>query len=243
MALFIGERLFPAVNTLKQQKSYLRVIKNLSLWVCNSCAAPFIILPLTLYAASLGLTWRSGWLQGWAGITFDILVLDLWIYWWHRANHRISLLWRFHQVHHLDQWLDVSSAVRFHLGEVVLSAIARSVIIVLLGIPIMSVIIFEALILLCAGFHHSNIFLPRRFEQILSKVIVTPAIHWVHHQVDQSNTDSNYSTVFSFWDYLFNSVSMLKRHGSMKIGIGKRRDKSLIQLFWVPFEQTSFRRT
>ena len=88
------------------------------------------------------------------------MLLDFWIYWWHRANHELSWLWRFHQVHHLDELLDSSSAVRFHFGEVFLSALARAPVIILLGIPLASVLVFEALILVGAIFHHSDARLP-----------------------------------------------------------------------------------
>ncbi len=91
----------------------------------------------------------------------SLVLLDLWIYWWHRANHRVPFLWRFHEVHHLDQFLDMTTALRFHLGEVLLSAIVRGVIIVILAVPLMSVVIFETALLLATMFHHSNMKLPQ----------------------------------------------------------------------------------
>ena len=105
----------------------------------------------------------------------------LWIYWWHRANHELPFLWRFHAVHHYDELLDTSSAVRFHFGEVALSALARAGVIVLLDLPLASVVLFEGLVLMAAIFHHSDARLPPAIERPLSRVIVTPSIHWVHH--------------------------------------------------------------
>lgn len=247
LGLFVAERYAPAVAVSASVKASGRVLKNLSLWLGNSLISPLIVLPITLYAVgwsgvwdgSLGGSWRSDWFDGWSGLLLDILLLDLWIYWWHRANHRLPLLWRFHQVHHLDQWLDVTSAVRFHFGEVILSALVRGLVIVFLGMPLSSVIVFETLVLLGAGFHHSNLRLPVKFERVLSKIIITPSIHWVHHHVTQQDTDSNYGAIFSFWDRLFGSKSKSVRTTDMAIGLDQRNDKEFLQLLLEPFRRSS----
>lgn len=123
------------------------------------------------------------------------MLLDGWIYWWHRANHEVRFLWRFHQVHHLDSFLDTTSALRFHAGEVLLSALVRGGVIFVVAVPFAHVVAFETLVVLAAIFHHSNVSLPDRLEQVLCLVIVTPSIHWVHHHASRADTDSNYSTV------------------------------------------------
>ncbi len=128
LGLFVAEYYAPAVAVPESIKASRRVLNNLSLWLGNSLISPLIVLPITIYAVSWdggwnGVwagSWRGSWLDGWGGLLLDILLLDFWIYWWHRFNHRLPLLWRFHQVHHLDQWLDVTSAVRFQFGEVIL---------------------------------------------------------------------------------------------------------------------------
>jgi len=241
LGLFIAERYSPSVIVPESVKSNNRITKNLSLWLCNSLLSPLIVLPITLYAVNLGVNWRSGafggWFDSWNGLLIDIVILDLWIYWWHRANHRLPILWRFHRVHHLDQWLDVTSAVRFHFGEVFLSALVRSVVILCLGIPLVSVIIFEGLILINAGFHHSNIRLPVKLERVMSCVVITPSIHWVHHHAIQLDTDSNYGTIFSFWDRVFGSKSKNNRTLDMIIGLDERSDKSFTQLMLEPFQR------
>ena len=242
LGLFVAERYSPAAAVPVYIKTGSRVIKNLSLWLGNSLISPLIVLPITLYAVSWnGVwdgTWRGDWLDSWGGLLLDIVLLDLWIYWWHRVNHRLPLLWRFHQVHHLDQWLDVTSAVRFHFGEVILSALVRGVVIICLGMPLPSVIVFEVLLLVSAGFHHSNIRLPVKLEQALSKIIITPSIHWVHHHVVQQDTDSNYGALFSFWDRLFGSKSQSVRTVDMVIGLDQRNDKKFLQLLLEPFRRS-----
>ena len=134
MLLFVSERKWPAAQRPGAIATPRRLGKNLSLWLCNSALSPLIVLPITLFAVNQSAAdWRTVWPEDGWGIALDILLLDLWIYWWHRANHRLPLLWRFHRVHHLDQWLDVTSAVRFHFGEVVLSALVRGAVILLIG--------------------------------------------------------------------------------------------------------------
>lgn len=235
LLLFVAERKWPAAQTPGAIATPRRLGKNLSLWLCNSALSPLIVLPITLFAVSQSSHWRTGWLEGGWGIVLDILLLDLWIYWWHRANHRLPLLWRFHRVHHLDQWLDVTSAVRFHFGEVVLSSLVRGAVILLIGFPLLSVILFESLVLVMAGFHHSNIRLPANLERRLSRVMVTPSIHWVHHHIDQCDTDSNYGAIFSFWDRLFVSRSGKVREPTMPIGLNQSKDEGLWSLLLAPF--------
>lgn len=233
--LFIAESYFPSAIVPSSIKSGHRKVKNISLWLCNSAISPFVIFPITLYAVGWGFERTDIFQLSWPVILLDVVILDFWIYWWHKANHRLPFLWRFHQVHHLDQWLDVTSAVRFHFGEVLLSALVRAAVIVTLGIPLISVVVFETLVLLSAGFHHSNLKLPVKIERGLSKFIITPSIHWVHHHNIQKDTDSNYGTLFSFWDRMFSSQSKSRRNANMVIGIEGQVDKQLGQLLLLPF--------
>lgn len=236
LLLFVLERLYAADHWPAQaRRRRLRLLNNFGLWLINVAASLLIVLPLTALAADHVLSWRPEWWQGGAGLLLDIVLLDLAIYGWHVANHRVSLLWRFHRVHHEDEFLDVSSALRFHTGEVVLSACARAVLIVLFGLPLSSVLVFETLVLLAAGLHHSNLRLPPRLEQMLSRLIVTPSIHWVHHHAIRAHTDSNYGTIFSFWDRLFHSRSGFARRIGMRIGVQGGSEQSIGRLLLQPF--------
>ena len=230
--LFAAERWLPAAP---RQGGWARVIRNAVLWLMNSALSPLIVIPVSLWAAQHALGWRPDWLTGGPGLIADILVLDMLIYWWHRLNHEIPFLWRFHEVHHLDEFLDVSSAVRFHFGEVLLSAGARAAIIILLGIPFTSVIVFETLVILSALFHHSNLKLGEKLEAALARIIVTPSIHWVHHHAIRADTDSNYATIFSWWDLVFRSRSATARTAEMKIGVEGRSDENAVPLIVLPF--------
>lgn len=218
-----------------------RWARNAVLFAINSALSPAIVIPLSAYLVQLGPDWRPDWLTGafggWGQLAFDILLLDLFIYAWHRVNHEIPLLWRFHQVHHFDKHLDVTTAVRFHFGEVLLSAVTRGVFVALMDIPLTSVVLFEVVLLFCSIFQHSNARLPAGVEKALSAIIITPGIHWVHHHAVRADTDSNYGTLFSFWDRLFGSRSPTARWADMPIGlVGEKRDLTLLELLLVPLK-------
>ncbi len=235
------ERLYPAAGGpllvrfgRATRAAWNRLVKNLSLFGINALLSPLIVVPITVFAADHSFGLRPAWWSGWFGLGLDILLLDLWIYWWHRANHELPFLWRFHSVHHLDETLDTSSALRFHFGEVVLSALVRGVVIVVFDLPLASVLLFEAIVLASAIFHHSDAKLPARLEAALSKVIITPSIHWIHHHAIRADTDSNYGTIFSFWDPLFRSRSGTERSPDMPIGVEGMKDRSLPRLITTP---------
>jgi sterol desaturase/sphingolipid hydroxylase (fatty acid hydroxylase superfamily) len=233
------ERLFPAAMC-RVKAMAARMAKNASLFAFNALLSPLIVIPLSAFAAQWALDWRPEWWSGWTGLILDLLLLDLWIYWWHRANHEIQFLWRFHEVHHLDEFLDVTSAVRFHFGEVLLSALVRASVIFILAIPLTSVVIFETMVLLNAIFHHSNVKVPPRLERVLSWFIVTPSIHWIHHHAIRRDTDSNYANFLSVWDRIFGSRSWTVRTPDMKIGVETLADVPLLSLAIRPFRKDRY---
>ena len=239
-ALVLAERRWPAAvvpaRLARAAEARRRLGRNLGLWCINLLLSPLIVLPISYWAAAQQLSWRPVWWDGAAGLLLDLLLLDFLIYWWHRANHVVPLLWRFHEVHHRDAFLDTTSALRFHFGEVLLSAMARAAVILLLAIPFQSVLIFEALVLLAALFHHSNLKIPPALEAAIARVIVTPSIHWVHHHAKRGDTDSNYATILSLWDPLFGSRAGGRRRADMLIGVeGRPGDLSLLTLLRRPF--------
>ena len=231
-ALFVGERLLAAAPA---PNSRARLIRNFGLWVIVFAMSPMIVAPITAFGANHLIWTRPEGLPG--GLTLllvDIILLDLWTYWVHRAWHRVPLMWRFHKVHHFDEFLDTTSAFRFHLGEVAISAALRLIPIMLLAIPLAHVVLFEAVFLCAVIFHHSNLRLPAGFERGLSRIMVTPSIHWVHHHAVMADTHSNYGAIFSLWDRLFASRSRTERTPEMKIGLESIEDKPLLRLILTP---------
>jgi sterol desaturase/sphingolipid hydroxylase (fatty acid hydroxylase superfamily) len=212
---FVAERWRPAAAQRLASPAWRRLLRNGALWAINVVLSPLIVVPISAAAAAHGLGWRP--------------------LWWGGANHEAAFLWRFHAVHHLDRFLDTTSALRFHFGEVLLSALARAVVIVVLALPLASVLIFETLVLMAALFHHSNLRLPTALERALSFLVVTPAIHWVHHHRARIDTDSNYCTILSIWDPLFRSRSRTQRQRDMAIGVEGREEAPLLALLAAPF--------
>lgn len=231
-AIFIAERLAASAPPPKEKA---RFFNNLVLWGLVLLISPLIVLPMTNFAGAHALWARPETLAGWPTLIGDLVLLDCWVYWLHRAYHRVPLMWRLHAPHHLDEHLDSTSALRFHAGEVALSALLRMVPIILFAIPFTHVVVYETLLLAGAIFHHSNMRLPPRIEAALSRVFVTPSIHWVHHHANWADTNSNYAGVFSLWDPLFGTRSKTRRTREMRIGVEGLEDRSLLRLLIAPF--------
>ncbi|MEO1136192.1 MAG: sterol desaturase family protein [Pseudomonadota bacterium] len=238
-AFFIGERL---ASVASAPSAKARLIRNGGLWLIVLIISPLIVAPITALGGN-EILWRRPSAGEFAVLllVIDIVLLDLWTYGVHRAYHRVPVLWRFHKVHHFDEFLDSTSAFRFHFGEVIISAVLRLAPIAIFAIPLTHVLVFEILVLLAAIFHHSNLRIPGWLERWLSWVIVTPSIHWVHHHATRADTNSNYATVFSFWDRLFASRSQTKRTRAMKIGVEAVEDQSLLRLILTPFMRSRTR--
>lgn len=144
---------------------------------------------------------------------------DLLFYYWHMANHKIPLLWRFHNVHHIDPDLDVSTAFRFHFGEVALSAGFRVVQIGVIGLSPLTFAIYELAFQANTLFHHSNVRLPIRIERILNGFLVTPRMHGIHHSEVQREDNSNFSVVFPWWDLLHRTLRLNIPQSEIVIGM------------------------
>jgi sterol desaturase/sphingolipid hydroxylase (fatty acid hydroxylase superfamily) len=139
----------------------------------------------------------------WARVGIAVLWLDLWTYAWHWLNHHVGFLWRFHRMHHTETSLDITSAVRFHFGEIVLSGLLRVPLILLLGLTFKELLIYETLLFSVVQFQHANIRIPAGIERWLSWIIVSPGFHRVHHSTDWKESNSNFSSLLSIWDRIF----------------------------------------
>lgn len=148
-----------------------------------------------------------------------LLLIDLWMYTWHRLNHTIPILWAFHSVHHSDSEMDASSFIRFHPVEIVLSSLFKLPVFLVIGPQLETVLIYETILNLSTIFHHSNIGLPLKVDSLLRIVIVTPNMHRVHHSVKLREGNSNYSTTLSIWDRLFCSFVEPLKPGGIKLGL------------------------
>ncbi len=163
----------------------------------------------------------------------SFVILDLAIYWQHRLSHKLSFLWAFHQVHHQDKALTVSTALRFHFGEIFYSLIYKTVLLIIFGIPLKIFLAFEAFLFACAAFNHANIKLPLKIESVLSYVLVTPKFHRIHHSVVLNEQQSNYSFSVPWWDMLFKTYTAKK--SVVLVGIENEKVLSFLEQVKTPY--------
>lgn len=147
-----------------------------------------------------------------------VVLLDGWLYLWHRANHRVPWLWRFHRMHHSDPQMDVTTATRFHLGEHAQSSLLRLAVIPALGVTAPQIALYDTLVIANTLLHHANVSLGG-WDRWLRLVLVTPDMHKVHHSRLQAETDSNYATVLSVWDRLGRSFAMRENCATIRFGL------------------------
>jgi sterol desaturase/sphingolipid hydroxylase (fatty acid hydroxylase superfamily) len=155
----------------------------------------------------------------WLTVIVSVAALDLVSYGWHRANHAVTFLWRFHQVHHSDVDFTASTAVRFHPGELILSLPIRLAMVGLLGIPIVGVIVFEVVFAVANLVEHGNIDLRRGLETRVERLFVTPALHRRHHGKNYMLLGSNFGTIFSIWDRLLGTYGPSTSATRIDIGL------------------------
>lgn len=148
-----------------------------------------------------------------------VILLDVWTYWWHRVCHRIPALWRFHKVHHSDAFMDVTTANRFHAGEIILSSLLRLPLIPLLGVRFGDLVIYETLLLVVVQWQHANIGLSEPLERWFRAFVVTPGMHKVHHSRHRPETDSNYASIASVWDRIFGSFRTHPAPSTIRFGL------------------------
>lgn len=201
---------------------YWRWINNLALITINS-AILRIVLPLTLVTFAS----RNSWgllhiieMPSWLSLFISIILLDMIIYFQHVLFHYNSFLWKLHSVHHSDTGFDTTTALRFHPIEILLSVLVKGISIFVFGLSPLAVLIFEIILNFSAMFNHSNFSLPSVIEIILSKVVVTPDFHRIHHSVNENETNSNFGFFLSVWDRLFRTNIEKSRNDLRKSDLG-----------------------
>lgn len=241
ICLFALERTFPLRTA--SHPGFKRVLTNIIMTVLVIAVVKITVLPTVRFTMLLSHSHHIGLLpffniHGWYAFVMGFLLLDLSFYYWHRLNHRIAILWRFHNVHHVDQDLDVTTAMRFHWGEIAYSSFFRFVQLILIGVPFLTLLVYELIFQLCTFFHHSNIRLPKQFEKLLGYLMITPRAHGIHHSNYRQETDSNYGVVFSVWDRFHRSLNLSVHQKDITIGVPAypyEQDNRLKTLLFLPF--------
>jgi len=173
-------------------------------------------------------------------VMLAVVLMDYTLYLWHVLMHRVPFLWRFHLPHHVDLDLDASTALRFHPGELAISTAWRVAQVGLIGVSPLSLSVWQTFLLVSVLFHHSNVGLPIKVEQKLNWVFVTPRMHGIHHSVIESETNSNWSSGLTIWDWLHGTLNLGMPQRDIVIGVPAIRDPAevtLPKLLAMPFER------
>jgi sterol desaturase/sphingolipid hydroxylase (fatty acid hydroxylase superfamily) len=200
---------------------------NISLFVFNSIVISLLsATPLLMVAERYSDLGLLNYIEGpaWKAL-LSFVLLDLLLYGWHRISHNVDGLWMFHKVHHNDPYLNVSTAFRLHIVELLIITALKSAYIILLGVDKAMVVTNETLLTLFIMFHHSNISF--RGEKRLAQVIIAPYLHRVHHSTERNEHDTNYGAVFSIWDRLFGTLTEREPE---EIGIKNSSPQSILGL-------------
>ena len=197
----------------RNQPRLKRVVINTLVSIPAFTLLRFLFIPIMVKLALRNRQWQWGINYQYSASPFiksivAFLLMDYTNYLWHVLNHKSPLLWRFHLVHHCDPDLDVTTALRFHFGELIGSVFFRGAFVVLSGATALQVLLYEILFEGATQFHHSNWKLPYQLEKTLNKIIVTPRMHGIHHSTIRQETDSNYAVIFSFWDRLHQTIRL-----------------------------------
>jgi sterol desaturase/sphingolipid hydroxylase (fatty acid hydroxylase superfamily) len=230
----LGEMLFPR---RQRRGTAVRWMNNFALVAVNTVVLR-LVLPMGAVGVAvlaedrgLGLLNQLA-VPTWLAVPVAVIVLDLVIYLQHVLFHAFPLLWRLHMVHHADLDFDVSTGLRFHTIEIVLSMGIKMAAIVLLGAPALAVLIFEVLLNATSMFNHGNVRLPLGLDRVLRLLLVTPDMHRVHHSAMARETNSNFGFNLPWWDYLFGTyrAQPAEGHDGMTIGLEQFRDRRVQRL-------------
>lgn len=207
IALYTAEHVFPQ----RKYHNYKHDGYNILIGIFNFGAAG-----AGGYFLQLWITWLQQhhfgllhFLPGsfWLRTAIGFVLVDIYMYWWHKANHQIGFLWRFHSFHHKDQNMNSTTAIRFHLVELLLSYAAKFIVFPLIGLTAAAVLLHSIILFPVIVFHHSNTRITERFDRLLRCLFVTPFMHRIHHSKLLKEMNSNYGSVFPYWDGLFGSYT------------------------------------
>lgn len=239
--MLLAELLAPLRPTVESK--FRRIVRNLSAGGVSLAVMTLLQAPLLQPVATWIVRDRIGLLQivewpRWVKTVVAIVLLDYTLWWWHWANHRIPFLWRFHLVHHIDRDLDASTALRFHFGELALSIPVRAAQMLLIGVDPQSLWLWQTILFGSILFHHANVRLPLPVERLLARLIVTPRMHGIHHSDRLNETNSNWSSLLSCWDYLHRTILLDVPQSEIAIGVpaySEASDVTFGKLLLLPF--------
>lgn len=242
LALALLERRRPLRRRVEPKLQ--RTGRNLAIAALGSVAVQVAEMPVVSRVAAAVERRRWGLLKrvplpAWLEVPAAVLLMDYTLYVWHVLTHRVPALWRFHAVHHIDLDLDASTAVRFHFGELTLSTPWRVAQVAVIGTSPLSLSIWQTGLLMSILFHHSNVQLPLWLERGVGRVFVTPRMHGIHHSHVRAETDSNWSSGLTLWDWLHGTLRLNVPQREITIGVpafSHPADVTLPKMVALPFE-------
>ena len=212
-----------------------RELRNLSVAAVGAGALLLVerpaILPLAQFVDGHG--WgllKQLRLPWWLEVLAAVVMLDYTLYVWHYLTHKVPFLWRFHVAHHVDLDLDASTALRFHFGELALSVPWRAAQVSVIGVSPIAYLTWQTFVFLSIMFHHSNVKLPIGFETWLNCLIVTPRMHGIHHSIVERETNSNWSSGLTIWDWLHGTLHLNVPQDEITIGVPAYREAKEVVL-------------
>lgn len=221
----------------------IHALRNGALGVINAVMVGLIFFLVWLWAEQFSrdrgigmLFWVA--LPWWQRAAVALLVMDFWTYWWHRINHEVPFFWRFHKVHHTDIAMDVTTAYRFHICEIAFSSLFRIGIILVMGIELWQMVLYDLTMFVCVLFHHANIGIPEPIDRAIRVIFVTPAMHKVHHSKEVADLNSNYTSLLSVWDRVFHTFRMVPVLRAIRFGVkgyDSMQCQSLVGMVATPF--------
>jgi len=242
-SMVLAERIAPLRRTVESKLR--RIFRNLSTGGVSLALMSLVQAPLLQPVAAwivrdhIGLLQLVQWPR-WLETLVGIVLLDYTLWWWHWANHRIPFFWRFHLVHHVDRDLDASTALRFHFGELALSIPVRAAQMVLIGVDPQTLWLWQTILFASILFHHANVRLPLRAERLLVRLIVTPRMHGIHHSDRLDETNTNWSSLLSWWDYLHGTILLNVPQAAITIGVpayAAPSDVTIGKILLLPFRR------
>jgi sterol desaturase/sphingolipid hydroxylase (fatty acid hydroxylase superfamily) len=240
--LFIVETKFQLRKRV--QNRWKRMLINFIVAIPAFALLRLLFIPVIIWLAVQNQQYQFGLnnlysASPWIKFVIAFVLLDYSNYIWHVLLHKLPFMWRFHLVHHTDLDLDISTAFRFHFGEMIGSVFFRGAAVLLIGASPAIVLIYEIAFEAATLFQHSNTKLPLWFEKVLNTLIVTPRMHGIHHSMVKKETDSNYSIIFSFWDRIHKTVRLNIHQQKIVTGVPAYADEkelSIGNLLKLPFK-------
>ena len=220
-----------------------RLVRNLAVAAASGVVVLALERPALAPLATLVAERRLGLLHiatlpAWLEVALAVVLMDYTLYVWHVLTHRIPWLWRMHVVHHVDLDMDASTALRFHAAEIAVSIVWRAGQVIVIGVSPLAFGVWQTALLLSTMFHHANLRLPLDLERRLVRVVVTPRMHGIHHSTVRTETDANWSTIFTLWDRLHGTLRLNVPQDAVTIGVPAyraAREVGLGRLLAMPF--------